>query len=80
MIHEIAVQLGAALGAKGCPLGAYVIDGPEHRNTTTFARERIVFEHDPDGGDSFEQRKQADTNPRTLLTRFVGVKITIYAQ
>jgi hypothetical protein len=77
LIHEIGVELAARIGSKGCPFAVY--DGPERRPTTTFGRERIVIEHDP-SGDSFVSRHKADTNPRTLLTRTIGVKITIYAQ
>jgi hypothetical protein len=77
MIHEVAVQVGQALAAKGCPFA--VVDGPEFRPTATFARERVVIEHDP-AGDSFAPRHQADKNPRTRLTRNTGVKVTIYAQ
>ena len=77
MIHEIAVNLGEILAERGCPIP--VIDGPEFRTTTTFARERIVVEHDP-AGDSFGPRHRADTGPRTRLTRLTGVKITIYTQ
>lgn len=77
MIHEIGVELGKELASKGCPFA--VIDGPEERPTTTFARERVVIEHDP-SGDSFGSRHTADKNPRTRLTRITGVKITIYAR
>lgn len=77
MIHEVGVDLGTYLKSKGCPFK--VIDGPEFRPTTTFARERIVIEHDP-AGDSFGARRQADKNPRTWMTRNTGVKITIYAK
>jgi len=83
MIHEIGVELGAQISAKGCPFP--VVDGPEYRPTTTFARERIVIEHNPSSGDAFTQpgegaRHQADLNPRTLMSRVIGVKITIYAK
>jgi hypothetical protein len=77
LLHEIGVELAARIGSKGCPFAVY--DGPERRPTTTFGRERIVIEHDPNG-DSFPPRHRADTNPRTRLTRVVGVKVTIYAQ
>ena len=78
MIHEIGVQLDAALGTKGVPFK--VVDGPEFRTTTTFARERVVIEHDPKG-DSFAPRHNAaQVNPRIRLTRVIGVKVTIYAQ
>lgn len=78
MIHEIGVELQAFMLSRGC--GFPVIDGPEKRGTTTFARERVVIEHDEDGGDSYGPRHRADTNVRTRITREVGVKITIYAQ
>jgi hypothetical protein len=77
LIHEIGVELAAQIGSKKCPFSVY--DGPERRPTTTFGRERIVIEHDPNG-DSFPPRHRADTNPRTRLSRAVGVKVTIYAQ
>lgn len=77
MIHEIGVELSAQLAAKGLPIR--VIDGPERRPTDTFANERIVIEHDSKG-DTFESRHLADKNPRTYMTRKIGVKITIYAQ
>ena len=77
MIHEIGVELQAHFTARGC--GLPVIDGPEFRPTTTYARERVVIEHDP-AGDGYASRHRADTNMRTWLTRNVGVKITIYAQ
>lgn len=77
MIHEIGVNLGQYFKAAGCPIP--VVDGPEFRPTTTFARERVVIEHNPTG-DIFAPRRRADVNPRTRLTREIGVKITIYAQ
>jgi len=78
MIHDVGADLLTQLQANACPFP--VIDGPEFRPTTTFARERIVIEQDMNGGDSFTSRRQADTNPRTWLTRNTGVKLTIYAQ
>jgi hypothetical protein len=77
MIHEVGVELGVHLASKGCPF--QVVDGPELRPTTTFARERVVIEHDP-AGDSFTSRHLVDRNPRTRMTRLTGVKVTIYAQ
>lgn len=77
MIHDIGTELAAALASKGCPFP--VVDGPEFRETSTFGRERVVIEHDPQG-DQFVSRHQTDRNPRTRLTRNVGVKVTIYAQ
>ena len=78
MIHEIGVQLGLHLVARGWA-GIPVIDGPEVRKPTTFARERVVIEHDP-AGDEYASRHRADMNTRTRLTRNVGVKVTVYAQ
>lgn len=77
MIHEVGVELEAQFVAKKVPFA--VIDGPEFRKTATFARERVVIEHDP-AGDAFGPRRQTNTNARTRLTRLTGVKITIYAQ
>ncbi len=76
MIHEIGVDLGKLLGSKGCPFK--VLDGPELRPSTTFSRERVVIEHDPN--DTFVTRHVANTNTRTRLTRNIAVKVTIYAQ
>lgn len=78
MLHEIGVQLQAALNAKSCSFR--VVDGPEIRKTTTFARERIVLEHDMSAGDTFAPRHRADVNPRTRMVRNMGAKLTIYAQ
>lgn len=77
MIHEIAVELGAALAAKGCPLK--VFDGPENTQTTTGARERIVVEHD-ESGDSFAPVRGQHKNPKLRAICNVGVKVTISAQ
>lgn len=77
MIHEVGVDLGTQLAGQGCPF--IVIDGPEFRKTSTFARERIVIEHDP-AGDAFIPPRIASPNPRVTYTRLTGVKITIYAQ
>ncbi len=77
MIHEIGVELQAALRAQGCPFS--VVDGPEQTQTTTYGRERIVIAHD-DGGDSFSSPKGHAINPRLYGIRNIGVKITIYAQ
>jgi hypothetical protein len=76
MIHEVGVEVAAYMASKGCPF--QVIDGPE-RETNTYARERVVIEHDPQG-DGFADRHRTDSNPRTRLTRNIGVKVTIYAK
>lgn len=78
MIYEIGVEIGAAIAARGCPLK--VVDGPEAAAPVTGSRERIVIEHDLDGGDSFGPVKSAHTNPKHVATRRIGAKLTIYAQ
>lgn len=76
MLHEIGVELGAALAAKGCPLK--VVDGPEATGSTTFARERIVIEHDD--GDAFRGALSQRNTPRYHYVRDIAGKLTIYAQ
>ncbi|MCL2724852.1 MAG: hypothetical protein FWD69_10495 [Polyangiaceae bacterium] len=78
MIHEIGIDLGKELAKKGCPIR--VVDGPEATTTTTGARERIVIEHDEDGGDSFSNVLSQHKNPKQRMIRHIGTKITIYAQ
>jgi hypothetical protein len=79
MLHEIGVDMYAQLVAQGCPFPVY--DGPERRPTTTYARERIVIEHDDDSNDSFPSGPhKATRNPRSFLTRNMAAKIRIYAQ
>lgn len=77
MIHELGVELQAALVALGCPLP--VVDGPENTKSTTYARERIVLEHD-EKGDSFGPVRTQHRNPKSRMTRIMGVKATIYAK
>jgi hypothetical protein len=76
VIHEIGVQLQAALHAKKC--GFNVVDGPERRDTTTYSRERVVIQRA--GDDAFETNHKATVNPPTRFTRLVPCKLTIYAQ
>jgi hypothetical protein len=79
VIHEIGVELEAALKAKGCSMFP-VADGPEATATTTFARSRIVIAHD-EGGDAFSPvRSQSSGKAKHRFTRAIGCKITIYAQ
>jgi hypothetical protein len=77
MIHEIGVELGAALVAQGCPVK--VVDGPEDTGTASSGRERIVIEHD-ERGDSFRVPATPQKNPKPVLARMIGAKVTIYAQ
>jgi hypothetical protein len=76
VIHEIGVELAASLASRGCPFR--VVDGPEETGTSTFARERIVIEHDD--SDSFGPVISQHRNPMQCAVRVVGAKITIYAQ
>lgn len=78
MIHEIAKEVGALLRARGCPLP--VLDGTEQSTSTTYARERIVFEHDEDAGDVFTPIKGTNVNPSPRAVVEQGFKATIYAQ
>jgi len=78
MIHEIGKEIAAQLVAKKCPLP--VFDGPEPTQTTTGARERIIIEHDENGGDGFSFAASQHKNPRMRGVRNIGVTITIYAQ
>ena len=77
MIHEIGVELTAFLREQGCPFP--VVDGPERDRTNTFARERIVLEYADDGSDSFAPKHMARGNPKSLFTRVIACKATIYA-
>lgn len=76
MMHELIIELQAALRARGCPLP--VVER-ESLATTTWSRERIVVEHD-EGGDSFGPVRGQHVNPKHRATRRVGAKIQIYAQ
>lgn len=77
MIHEIAVELQVSLLARGCPLP--VVEGPENTKSTTYARERVVLEHD-DAGDTFGPVKSQHKNPKARMTRNMSCKATIYAK
>lgn len=79
MLHEIGVELHTALAAKGAG-GFPVIDGPERRETTTFARERIVIEHDEQGADSFNAPIKSNPNPEMSWDRIIACKLTIYVK
>lgn len=76
MLHEIVVELNADLSASGCPIR--VIDGYEPTRTTTYARERIVIEHDD--GDTFSATRSQHRNPSIRMIRNVSARATIYAQ
>ena len=78
MIHEIMTEISTKLASKGCPIR--VFDGPENTKTTTGARERVIVEHDEQGGDSFSAPLTQHKNPKMRMIRNIGVRITIYAQ
>ncbi len=76
MIHDIGVAVQARIRARGCPVT--IIDGPEPTSTTTYGRERVVFEEF--GGDSFEGPKSHHKNPKHAGDMLIGARIRIYAQ
>jgi len=78
MLHEIGRELEARLLAKGCPFKVY---DRESTAPTTWARNRVVVEHDDSGSDSFAAgQKGQSRNPKNRYVRSYGIKITIYAQ
>ncbi len=77
MIREISVELQTELRAAGCPLSV-IYD--EVTTTATNGRERIVMVEDETGGDRFKPARSQRAYPRHVLTRAIGVKLTIYAQ
>jgi hypothetical protein len=78
MIHEVGQDMLAQFQARGVPFA--VVDGPEIIETTTYARERVVIEHDPNGDDFAAARHSQQNTPPLRYTRKIGVKITIYAK
>ena len=78
MIHEIAVELRAALVANGCPIP--VVDGPEQMASVVVPRERIVVSRDRGQPEPVIAPKGAGRNPRHAFDRVLRAKVTIYAQ
>jgi hypothetical protein len=77
VIHEIAVDLRAALIAQGCPIP--VVDGPETTDTAAWSRERIVVEHGD--ADAFDPPwSQNNGISRRRMTRRMACKVKVYAQ
>ncbi len=76
MIHEIGLELQAALVVRECPFR--VVDGPEPTATTTWGRERIVLEY----GDDFKfgPVRSQHKNPQHAGSMTIPAKATIYAQ
>lgn len=77
MIHEIGVELRAALVANGCPIP--VVDGPE-KASNTVPRERIVIERDFGQPEPVMAPKGTGRNARHIFDRHLQAKVTIYAQ
>lgn len=77
MIHEIGLELQAALRARKCP---FTVVDRESTTTATFGRERIVLEHEPNGRDTFGPVRGAHVNPKHAFTRSMAIQVTIYAQ
>lgn len=75
-LREIARAVDAALAARSVPVR--VAAGPEKTTPTTYARERVVIEHD--GGDTFSAPRSQKLNPRALMNRSVGAAVRIYAR
>lgn len=78
MIHEIGVELKAALAANDCPI--VVVDGPEHGESVVTPRERIVIERDFGAPEPVVGPKGAGRNPQHAYDRQLAAKVTIYAQ
>lgn len=76
MIHEIGVELQAALRPKGCPFP--VLD--RESTATATNRNAIVLEHDRDASDTFGPVVSQSINPKQRAIRYVAAKLTIYAQ
>ena len=76
MIHELGLEIQAALRAKGCP---FVVVDREQFKAATWVRDRIVLEH-AEGGDGFANVVGQRPNPKHRVTRRIGLKFTIYAQ
>lgn len=75
MIHDIGVEMQAALRARNCNVP--VVDGPEPTETGTYARERIVIER---AADKFGPARSVSINPKRRFTASDGVTIRIFAQ
>ena len=69
MIHEIAVELRAALVANGCPIP--VVDGPEQMTSVVTPRERIVVSRDRGQPEPVIAPKGAGRNPRHAFDRML---------
>lgn len=75
MIHEIGVEIGQRMRARGVPVS--VVDREPHK-PATFGNERVVIERF--GDDSFSSPRGNHDNARHRWTRSIACKITIYAK
>lgn len=78
MIHEIGVELQAALTVQRCPVT--VVDGPEVGRSNAVTRERIVIQRDRGEAERIVGAKGTGRNPRHAFDRVLAAKVTIYAQ
>jgi hypothetical protein len=76
MIHEVGIEVQAALRKRGCPIP--VVDRLPTK-PTSWGRQCIVIEH-AEAGDRFDPPRGQHQHPRHRFTRKIGVKVTIYAQ
>jgi hypothetical protein len=74
-MHAVGAALSAQLKLQKCPVP--VVDGPE-ASAKLPTHERIVIEELP--SDKFGPARSQHQNPKPVLTRVVGGKITIHAQ
>jgi len=77
LIYDLAREVDAIIRAQGSPLGC--VFGPE-RTDGNAARERVVLEHSPTGGDVFGPATSQHINPKSRFTRSVACQLRIYAR
>ncbi len=78
MIFDLAKRVKASLADRLCPIP--VVLNPEQTKATGYYPERIIFEHDFSGSDSFDAPRSDHKNPKAHYTRKVAAKATIYAR
>jgi hypothetical protein len=75
-LREIAREVHTALQARGVPVPC--IAGPEPGEAISYARERVVMEHD--GSDTIGSPHSQRENPRARFNRSVSIALRIYAR
>lgn len=78
MIHEIGVELKAALAANGCPIA--VVDGPEYGSSVLSPVERVVIWRRVRAAEPVVGPKGAGRNPAHVFDRHLAAMIRIYAR